>query len=389
MERGVTEWYETMDDFLIGRNWLKLQCGTCQEIYYAKSQQMSEKCGWRKCASAGPHPFMSFPARKRTLSPWGIADHFNNFFRARGYVRVDAKNVADSRAADLIIAGVQILDEYIHGSLPPPKEPILIIQPSVRMKFCGKASATEGISTSFINICTEQVGLAFEEHLAAIDRWFSALSKLGIHMKHVVLRRRDTEKNWGTGSFGAVELFFLYGGLEIGDAAFGLIPLVSGDTAPVSDIGFGLERMAWALNRTDSYFDLISPLSIEMEIQVLDAFRTLALLAFFGVDAAYKKAGLQFRRLCKIVGDSYRKFNAHTLLSQSFDYWERFMTPSRTREEALRSIFLELDRPLAERVQEKLQGPRPSDNETLEEYISKLVYKYSLSVKAVKEALKR
>ena len=80
-------------------------------------------------------------------------------------------------------------------------------------------------------------------------------------MNDFVIVMRTSEKDWGTGTFSAIELFFVYGGLELGDAAYLSIPQATRPAIPISDIGFGLERIAWAVNKTGSYFDILLPLS--------------------------------------------------------------------------------------------------------------------------------
>lgn len=81
----------------------------------------------------------------------------------------------------------------------------------------------------------------------------------------------------------ALELFFCYGGLELGDATYLQAPQSNRATIPISDIRFGLEKIAWAINKTKSYFDTLMPWTIIGIREMFDACRTITLLALFGV----------------------------------------------------------------------------------------------------------
>ena len=154
-----------------------------------------------------------------------------------------------------------MFDDIIHHNGQIRTDSMFVEQPCVRMQYQPSVALQEGTSTSFVNVCTEQMGGSLEEHLLSANRWCTSLSKIGLHINDFVLVMRTSEKDWGTGKFSALELFFVYGGLELGDAAYLSIPQANRPPIPISDIDFGLERIVWAVNKTVSYFDVLLPRS--------------------------------------------------------------------------------------------------------------------------------
>ena len=186
------------------------------------------------------------------------------YFDSVGFRQITSRNIANfDGQTDLVIAGVQMFDDIIHRNQQIREDKMFVAQPCVRMQFQQQVESQEGTSTSFVNVCTEKMGANFDEHLDTIDYWCTILSKLGLHMSDFIVVMRTSINDWGTGKFSALELFFSYGGLELGDAAYLLIPQANRTSIPISDIGFGLERIAWAMNKTDSYFDMLTPLDIK------------------------------------------------------------------------------------------------------------------------------
>ncbi|OIO30377.1 hypothetical protein AUJ77_03305 [Candidatus Nomurabacteria bacterium CG1_02_43_90] len=291
------------------------------------------------------NPFVGLPKKKKTVSPVDAVAIMEKHFASLGFTIVPPRNIANSDGrTDLVIAGVQMFDDIIHQNKEAREEKMFVAQPSVRMQFQSQVQSQEGTSTSFVNVCTEKMGSGFDAHLEAVDHWCGVLSKLGLHMNDLVIVMRTSEKDWGTGPFVALELFFIYGGLELGDAAYLLIPQASRGPLPVSDIGFGLERIVWAMNKTKSYFDVITPWTFNGAKEMFDSCRTLALLAISGVKASNKGPGLQFRRFAKTLSEKYYGEDIFQIVLHYFDYWGRFTKPSVSKVEALYAVRLEVER---------------------------------------------
>ncbi|MEK7538735.1 MAG: hypothetical protein AAB552_02745 [Patescibacteria group bacterium] len=332
--------------------------------------------------------FVDLPKKKKKVSPVDAVAIMEKHFTSLGFMLVPPRNIANSDGrTDLVIAGVQMFDDIIHQNKEVREEKMFVAQPSVRMQFQAQVQSQEGISTSFVNVCTEKMGSGFDTHLEAVDHWCGVLSRLGLHMNDLVIVMRTSQKDWGTGPFIASELFFVYGGLELGDAAYLLIPQSSRDPLPISDIGFGLERIVWAMNKTESYFDVITPWTFGGSKEMFDSCRTLALLVISGVKASNKGPGLQFRRFAKALSEKYYGEDIFQIILHYFGYWECFIKPSVSRVEALQTVRLEVERFINLRIGQMMKLPPPRE-ETTEAYFNRLVYTHSVDIYELRKAIK-
>ncbi|MBA3788831.1 hypothetical protein H0X32_00330 [Patescibacteria group bacterium] len=322
------------------------------------------------------------------LTPVQISTRMSEYFRSVGFDLAPPRNIANFEGqTDLVIAGVQMFDDVIHRNQKIRNDKVFVAQPCVRMQFQPHVESQEGTSTSFVNVCTEKMGAEFAEHLRSVDHWCTILSKLGLHMNDFIVVMRTSVNDWGTGKFSALELFFSYGGLELGDAAYLLIPQANRPAIPISDIGFGLERMAWAINKTDSYFDVLMPWTANGTREMFDSCRTIALLVLCGVQVANKGSGLQFRRFAKVLSEKYYGSDVYSILAYYFDYWAQFIKPSINREAAVQLALLEIERFVNLRVCETLGLPPPRSSETSQAYFDRLVYICNANIYELRKAI--
>lgn len=331
--------------------------------------------------------FQDLPKRRRPLASKEITATMSSFFSSIGYTRVGAVNIANINGlTDLVIAGVQIFDDIIHQGKPVREERIFVVQPCVRMHCQSQIQSQDGLSTSFVNVCTERMSEQFGAHLQAIDEWCRLLSSIGLHMNDFTLVLRTSEKEWGTGPFSALEIFFVYRGLELGDAAYLLVPQPTRAAISISDIGFGLERIVWAVNRRDSYFDTLTPLTFSGPKELFDSCRTLALLALCDVRGSSRGPGLQLRRFAKIVSEKYYGEDAFQILRHYFDYWSAFVSPSTDKESAVQAVRLEVERFLNLRISAERNLP-PPQGETTEAYFHRLAYNHKTNDRELRKAI--
>jgi hypothetical protein len=374
--------------FLSEKGWCEHQCDGCGSTFFAKLSAKINKsiCGWHKCDKRD-YSFRAFSKRKKLLKPSQISAKMSEYFRSAGFESATPRNIADTHGqTDLVIAGVQMFDDIVHCNQPLQNDKVFVAQPCVRMQFQSQVGSQEGTSTSFVNVCTEQMGASFDEHLQSVDCWCTVLSKLGLHMNDFIVVMRTSKKDWGTGEFSALELFFCYGGLELGDAAYLHIPQSNRPAIPISDMGFGLERIAWAINKTESYFDTLMPWTTVGAREMLDACRTVALLTLCGVQAANKGPGLQFRRFAKVLGEKYYGADLFEVLPYYFDYWAQFVAPSIKQEDAVMLARLEIERCVNLKICNELNLPPPRD-ETTDAYLDRLAYTCNVSIYELRKVI--
>ena len=375
-------------DFMKEKGWLEQRCSGCGKIFFTKQKdEVSDSiCGWHKCKNDN-YSFRKLSKRKSLIKPEKINLSICKFFRSKGFELKQSLNVAnDDGLTDLIVAGVQIFDSIIHRGEAIKPEKMLISQPCVRMQFQPIIKDKDGISTSFVNICTEQMGGSFTEHLEYVDDWVSALSQLGLFVNDFTVVMNESVDDWGTGEFTKIELFFLYGDLELGDASYFEIPQKDRDPIVISDIGFGLERISWALNKSETYFDTLMPLAFLGDREMFDSCRTLSLLSICGVKASNKGPGLQFRRFAKVISEKYFTVDIYEILAFYFDYWSNFIDPVIPKSEAVNNARIEIERLVNLRICGMLGLPLPQ-KETMDAYLDRLVYTFNIDINQLREAV--
>lgn len=380
---------QVVSEFMTGKGWQQNVCESCGKTFFSKpsNEMQISNCGWHRC-NKEQYAFRTYAKRKRMLTPAQINARMAEYFRSVGFDLAAPRNIANfDGQTDLVIAGVQMFDDIIHRNQKIRTDKVFVAQPCVRMQFQPHVKSQEGTSTSFVNVCTEKMGAGFSEHLESVDHWCTILSKLGLHMNNFTIIMRRSTNDWGTGKFSSLELFFSYGGLELGDAAYLVIPQTNRSAIPISDIGFGLERIAWAVNKTHSYFDALMPWTATGAREMFDSCRTIALLVLCGVQAANKGPGLQFRRFAKVLGDKYYGMDVYSILAYYFDYWTQFIKPSIERKSAIEVARLEIERFVNLKVCQMLKLPTPR-SETTEAYFDRLVYTCNTNIYELRKALR-
>jgi hypothetical protein len=183
-QQSLNFYTEMVNKFMEKKGWFKHQCGNCDRSFFSKHSVAAGTsfCGWGKC-NKGNYPFRTFSKRKKLLRLSQINTKVMEYFCSNGFSFVAPQNIANTNGqTDLIVAGVQMFDDIIHCNQQLRTDKMLVFQPCVRTQFQSQVGSQEGISTSFVNVCTEQMGASFDQHLQSIDQWLTILSNLGLHM---------------------------------------------------------------------------------------------------------------------------------------------------------------------------------------------------------------
>jgi hypothetical protein len=338
----IKEFRSSVEAYFSKRHWKRKICPICESIFYTKRD--IENCESYFCL--GKYSFLNFPGKKRFIKPVELFEEASKFFEKRGLRRVTPKNVVSSSSEILFIgAGIQAFsNELLKGSCPSE---FFLAQPCIRMKALKRVGVIEGYSTSFVNICTEKRDVNIMDYLYSIDEWLDFLSSVGLYVGYLTLREK---LNWKGRAMEGISLLLQYGGLEIGDAVYIYHFTQQNNTQiqqeiTISDVGLGLERVCWALNKTASYFDAIGPISEVFygNIVSIDALRTMTLMAASGVLPSNNNHGYQFRKISK----NYHL--SHNLIPSShiayyYNFWNKFTSLPISLEDVQNIISKELYR---------------------------------------------
>lgn len=371
--------------FFRDRLWATHSCEKCgRQIFFKHHNASISQCS-HKASTMLPSNFQTLTKKNKSYHPAKVLEQFDRFFLSKGFSKHPSRNlINDTGNTDLVIAGVQIFDEVFHSKATPPDGKFIVAQPSVRMQFVERI-AEGSFSSAFVNICTESLSIEFQDHLYAIDDWISFFSGLGLSASNMVLVCKVSEKDWGFTRFSSFDTKFYYGGLEIGHGNYANLSL--GDLrVPMSDIGFGLERIAWAINKNEQYYELLAPLTNLSSFPEQDCIRTATLLAMSGLKPGARGSKFQLRKLCKKIAQSFPA-DLEPSIEFYYDYWSQFMAPNKSLVDSKLVVKLEIDRFVNNRMQ-TLYSLAPPREESTEEYAARLVYENKLDPKAVRFAIR-
>lgn len=387
----------TIRKFFLDRGWHMRTCTSCGSQFFSKLPDAST-CDWRECSSLkytnqeGEY-IRSRNPRKCMLSMGEvqnkIVERLADLLGPDTSVLIQPLNIANKHGStDAAIAGVQIFDkDFIHANAIVDVRRIcaVVSQASVR-NYSDHVNLEAASSSAFINLCIERCLTTLNEHLESIDHMLTALSKVGISANDITIRYREKVRDWGNGSFTARELFFIHKGLELGDAMFAWMPTKSGNSITISDVGFGLERIVFALNDTRYYYDnLVPPLSnfdqfrTGDSLYVIDDIRTAVLMIMNGIKPGARGVNSRLRRHIKTIakvynGGSLQRFESYVLFF--FEQWISVGVQNWHGDfyRLMHALLSYIDGETIAYLQKTIPGaPSPLENETLEQYEMRIV----------------
>ncbi len=363
------------DNFFASRNWQRKQCPLCLEEYYTK-RDLSH-CGSYRCASG--YPFLAIPSPKTYIEFGMCAENFRTFFPTRGYrLNLPIAIVRDDERTLFASTAGQVFDGLIYGQ-SPQKDPqrCAMLQPVIRLQGIGLVASLDGISTSFVHAATECWNVTAEEHFGVLDQWLDFFSGLGLHVGGLCLKIKRADNDWAGRTVTSEMLKINYGGLEVGVANFFFdIPQPSNTMATLSDIGVGLERLVWAINKSPAYFDSIGPLSsvIIHKRVALDAIRTATLMAGFSVVPDHKNQGSKLRAMIGLVVEEAQRLNLYELVRHYHRQWASLADIPVSREQTYSVIWREINRGLNLETNRVLGIDEPFEQDH-EEFLRRAVQK--------------
>lgn len=320
---------EITHERLVVNGWKLCTCSSCQQPYYCKAKAPIEFCGSFKCAKG--YVFLEKPRRRSNVGLDDICSSLKSVFTEHGFHHHEPVDISNCIGSTIYIGNAgQIFDRQIFREEPVSCTPALVLQPSIRLQRHGRIGKPDGFTTSFVNISSEQLDVDPFRHIQTVDLWMDFLSKIGLYMGDFTLKPEIEEASWGSRSgIKTHTLRFNYGGLEIGVCNYTIIPQNTRLAITQSDISFGLERVAWAINKNTRFYEIIGPLNnaLRGEDERMDAYRTTTLMASSGVRPGTNEQGSKLRSLARIYGSFEMDFNPE-LVRYYYNWWSKYIKPS-------------------------------------------------------------
>jgi len=278
--------------------------------------------------------FLEYSKKKGTFYAADIIHNLKDFFGRNDYQIKPGQDIVMPKdySTFFITSGIQSFEkDLIYGDVAKTRDS-LFIQPVIRSNYAKNIS--EGKISSFVNLSTVRFNCDSEQYVKDLDKWMNFLSQIGLYLGdfNFKLKNKNTDnssKNPWKSNDGFV-ITFSYGGLGLGAAGYCLMP--SKTDKSFEDIGFGLERLLWARNKSPSFKEVVGvfPHLFQQDIKSIDTLRTLSLMSMFDVEKN-KDGHNQFKRYLSQVESSLVDLDLQ--VKGYYNFWSQFFDAKKSEVE--------------------------------------------------------
>jgi alanyl-tRNA synthetase len=247
--------------FFKDNGFIRKQCECCKSYFW--TQQADEKyCGDSPCVQ---YSFIGKSPAKRPYSLHDMRELFLSFFEKNGHTRIRPYPVVARWRDDVFLVGASIYDfqPYVtEGIVPPPANPLVVSQPSIRFTDIDNVGPTLGRHDLMFEMGGAHAFNYPEKEIYWMDqtiRYHHQLATEDFGLKSESISYK--EHFWSGGGNAGPDLECLTAGLEISTLVF-MQYKVQGEQLtklPIRtvDTGYGIERWAWLSQGKPSAFEVI------------------------------------------------------------------------------------------------------------------------------------
>ncbi|MCW4009110.1 MAG: alanine--tRNA ligase [Candidatus Bathyarchaeota archaeon] len=250
--------------FFKQEGFIRKQCPKCGEYFWTQNAQM-ETCGEAGSDECGCYTFIGEPAAKKPFSLPEMREAFLSFFEKNGHTRVKPYPVVARWRSDIYLTHASIIDfqPYVtEGIAPPPANPLVISQPSIRLTDIPNTGPTFGRHLTIFEMGGAHAfnypdkEVYWKDQTVRYHHEF-ATEALGIPSEEVVYK----EDVWIGGGNAGPDVECIVRGLEVGTLVFMQYKVVGEEFVKLPirtvDTGYGIDRFAWISQGTPSLFQAI------------------------------------------------------------------------------------------------------------------------------------
>lgn len=250
--------------FFKQEGFIRKKCPKCGEYFWTQDASM-ETCGESSSDECGCYTFIGNPAAKKKFSLPEMREAFLSFFEKNGHTRVKPYPVVARWRSDIYLTHASIIDfqPYVtEGISPPPANPLVISQPSIRLTDIPNTGPTFGRHLTIFemggahafNYTDKEV--YWKDDTVRYHHRF-ATEVLGMKSEEVVYK----EGVWIGGGNAGPDVECIVRGLEVGTLVFMQYKVVGDEfiELPIRtvDTGYGIDRFAWISQGVPSCFQAI------------------------------------------------------------------------------------------------------------------------------------
>ncbi len=250
--------------FFKQEGFVRKHCPKCGEWYWTQNQAQ-ETCGESSSDECGYYTFINNPATKKSFTLPEMREAFLSFFEKNGHTRIKPYPVVARWRKDIYLTHASIIDfqPYVtEGIAPPPANPLVISQPSIRLTDISNTGPTFGRHLTIFEMGGAHAfnypdkEVYWKNETVQFHHRF-ATEALGIKSEEVIYK----EGVWVGGGNAGPDVECICRGLEVGTLVFMQYKVVGDDFVELPirtvDTGYGIDRFAWISQGVPSAFQAI------------------------------------------------------------------------------------------------------------------------------------
>jgi alanyl-tRNA synthetase len=239
-------------------------CPKCGEYFWTQNATM-ETCGESSSDECGYYTFLNNPPTNKSFSLPEMREAFLSFFEKHNHTRIKPYPVVARWRSDIYLTHASIIDfqPYVtEGISPPPANPLVISQPSIRLTDIPNTGPTFGRHLTIFEMGGAHAfnypnkEIYWKDQTVRYHHEF-ATDVLGIKSEEVIYK----EGVWVGGGNAGPDVECIVRGLEVGTLVFMQYKVVNEEFVELPirtvDTGYGIDRFAWISQGVPSCFQAI------------------------------------------------------------------------------------------------------------------------------------
>jgi len=243
---------------------VRKQCPRCEAWFWTQNTKQ-ETCGESGSDECGCYSFLGNPPTTKKFSLSEMREAFLLFFEKNNHTRIKPYPVVARWRKDIYLTHASIIDfqPYVtEGIAPPPANPLVISQPSIRLTDISNTGPTFGRHLTIFemggahafNYSNKEV--YWKDDTVRYHQRFCT-DVLGIPGDQITYK----ESVWAGGGNAGPAVECIVGGLEVGTLVFMQYKVVGDDFVELPirtvDTGYGIDRFTWISQGVPSLFQAI------------------------------------------------------------------------------------------------------------------------------------
>jgi len=239
-------------------------CPKCGQ-YFWTLKPSQETCGESRPEGCASYTFINNPPTRKSYTLSEMREAFLSFFEKRGHTRIKPYPVVARWRDDIYLTHASIIDfqPYVtDGIAPPPANPLVIVQPCIRMVDIANTGPTFGKYVTIFEMGGHHAfnypdkEVYWKDQTVRYHQEFIT-KDLGVRSEEVTYK----EEVWSGGGNAGPCVECIIGGLEVATLVFMQYKVVNNELVKLPirtvDTGYGIDRYAWLSQGVPSAFHTI------------------------------------------------------------------------------------------------------------------------------------